>query len=205
MTDQEFDEFAALWQAPDPAEQEALQALARKVRRKGKLLSYVDAALFILLAGGLVLGVATRPSAAMMTIAIPFILATMVVTWKRRAIRQMSRTLETTDRKAFLESSIRIATANLRRGTLSLTFLPLGVVLAILFKIAMRNEGRIPDPLAALAQWAGSTRGLVTMAIMTVIIAFLLRSRRRIKAELRRLKQLREEYAEEAIRNRENG
>lgn len=204
MTDRDMEEIAALWQEPDAAEQEALQALVRKVKRKGKLLGYADAALFTLLAVGIVLGVAARPSPATMAIAIPFILATMLVTWKRRAIRQMSKTLETADRKAFLDSSIRIASSNLRRGTLSLTFMPVGVVLAILFKIAMRNQGRIEDPLGALAQWAGSTRGLVTLAIMTVIVALLLRSRRRIKAELRRLKELRNDYAEEAIRNQED-
>ncbi|MFN3388847.1 MAG: hypothetical protein ACK40O_07920 [Allosphingosinicella sp.] len=204
MNDRDLQELAALWQEPDAAEQEALQALAQKVKRKGKLLGYVDAAFFILLAIGLVLAVAARPSPAMLAIAIPMLLATMVVTWKRRTIRQMSKTLETADRKAFLDSSVRIATGNLRRATLSLTFMPVGIILAILFKIAMRNQGRIEDPLGALAQWAVSTRGLVTMAIMAVIVAFLLRSRRRIKAELRRLKALRDDYAEEAIRNEED-
>jgi len=42
MTEPGFDDIAALWNEPDGTEQEDFVALARKARRQGQLLAYVD-------------------------------------------------------------------------------------------------------------------------------------------------------------------
>ncbi|HEX8579600.1 MAG TPA: hypothetical protein VF655_08405, partial [Allosphingosinicella sp.] len=57
MSRPEFDEFAALWQdGPDPLDQAEMDSYARKARRRGRLLDYIDYAVWflmvVLLVGG---------------------------------------------------------------------------------------------------------------------------------------------------------
>jgi Na+/phosphate symporter len=198
MTDPDLQRLADLWTEPDSAEQEAFEAIARKARRRGRLFAYVDIATVTMILVGSVLGFVIRPTAVTMTCAVGLVVATVIVSWKRRQIRQMERTLSTASRQAFIETSISNATANLRRTTLSLAFFPFGVLFALLYKIAMRNGGRLEHPLPALSQWAHSTRGMIAMTILALIVAWSIRSALRIKRELLRLEELRSAYAEEA-------
>lgn len=199
MNRPDFDEFAALWHdASDPDEQERIGALARSARRRGRLLAYADVATGGLLVLGVVLGFVMQPGPATAIIAGLLIAATLWANWKRRALRQMTSTLGSSDRGSYLEIATRNANANLRRLLLSLYLVPIFALMAILFKLSLRQGGKLEHPLEALGQWAISTRGIFGLIGIAVIIALLLRSRRKVKAELRRLENLGRDYRDEA-------
>ena len=204
MSTGDLDDLATLWRAdPEPAERDELEQLARQARRRGRLVDFVDLAMVVLVIGGSIFAVFAARSPLLMAAALVLIVATVWLTWKRRTIRQMTRDLVTTDRDGFLAGSIRHARANLRRNTLSLVAFPLIVPLAVLLKRAAKAGG---DPQAAftgLVEWAGSQRGLITLTVLSLMILFLLRSRHKHRAELRRLEDLRRAYEVEARRDLE--
>jgi hypothetical protein len=202
MTDPELHELAELWQQPDEAEAEKFQALARRARRRGRYLGYADWALALLLVGGSLLALLASHGPLTTITAIILLVATVWLTWQRRRLRQMARTLDTADRQGFIESSIRGARANLRRVTLSIVALPPFVIVALLTKISLRQGGHVADPGGALLAWAQSTRGMISLAVFALIIALSVRSILRIRNELRRLETLRRAYEDE---NRADG
>ena len=196
MTDPELKELAELWRQPDPAEAERFQALARRARRRGRWLGYADWALAVLLVGGSLFALFASPGPLFTGAAVLLLIATILLTWQRRKLRQMASTLDTADRQAFIASSVKSARANLRRVTLSVLALPLFVVAALLTRFSMR-PGPAVDPGQALLDWAQSTRGMISLAVFALIIALSLRSAVRIRAELRRLEALRRAYEDE--------
>jgi hypothetical protein len=143
-----------------------------------------------------------KPSGVMLVFGMVMAVTSIVITWQRRKIRQMTRTLDTTDRRAFVRSSVENAQANLRRVTLSLIVFPTGLPVAILFKIAWRNGGHIAHPITELAHWATSIRGLITLPVFFLLGGLTIRSRLKIKAELRRLEALEAAYRDEAESDR---
>jgi Flp pilus assembly protein TadB len=198
MTDPDLKDLADLWQQePDPAEQRLFEAVARKVRRRARFLAYVDVAMAVILVAAMVLGFVLEPGAGTAVIAGLLIVSTLWLSWKRRSLRQMSRTLDTSDRPSFIASSIRNAKADMRRIVISMWMLPALALMAILFKLNLRHGGRLEDPLGALAQWAVSPRGMFGITGIAIIMALLLRSRRKIKAELRHLDELDRNYGVE--------
>lgn len=198
MTDPDLQKLADLWTEPDAAEQQAFEAMARKARRRGRIFAWLNFAAVAVTVGGVALGVFMKPGAVTMVAAIALIVTTVIVLSKRRQIKQMTRTLETAGRQAFIETSISNANANLRRTRLSLAFFPVGVLIALAYKMSVRAGGRTDLMLPAFLEWAPSPRGLVTFAILALLLGWGVRSSIRIKRELRRLEELRAAYAEEA-------
>lgn len=198
MTDPELKDLAELWRQPDPAETEKFQAMARRARRRGRWLGYADWGLAVLLVGGSLFALLASPGPLFTGAAVLLLVATILLTWQRRKLRQMASSLDTADRQAFIASSVKSARANLRRVTLSVLALPPFVVAALLTRISMR-PGPAADPAQALLDWAQSTRGMISLAVFALIIALSLRSILRIRAELRRLEALRRAYEEESL------
>ncbi len=201
MIGPDLDELATLWKGdPDPAEQARMEALASKARRRGRLLGYADVVLAVLVVGGAIFGAFLVRGPVTMAAALLLVVGTIWFTVKLRATRQMSRTLSTRDRESFIESSVQNARANLRRFTISLIFVPVLVPIVIVWKVSLRNGGRIPNPAEVMLDWAQSPRGIITMCLMTAAALFVIRYRGKIKRELRQLEQLRNAYREEASR-----
>ena len=196
MNQRDFDEFAALWTEADPVEAEAFDKMARRARLQGRFLAYADLAYFVLIVGGSGFAALMAPGPVTTAFALLLVLATVWLTWKRRKIRQIARTLDTADRQAFLASSVRNARADLRRVTLSMLVFPLLVPTALLLKVAFRTGADIIDPVEVLTTWAQTTRGVIVLTLLALVLAHTWRSRRRIKGELRRLEELKQAYDE---------
>jgi hypothetical protein len=204
MNRPDFDEFAALWQGePDPAEQAQMEADARRARRRGRLLGFVDVALIALIVLGTVLGTTIAPHPMTIASGLILVVATLWLTWKRRSLRQLAATLNTSDPAAFVASSIRNARSNLRRATLGLFLLPPFLVVATVFRALLKNGGRLDQLLGGIIEWAASPRGALILLIATLMMMRLFHSRRRLRTELRRLVGLRAEYEEESRREEE--
>jgi len=205
MIGPDLDELATLWQGePDPAEKARMEALAAKARRRGRLLAYADVVLAGLVIGGAIFGAFLVRGPVTMGAGLLLVIGTVWFTMKLRAARQMSLTLSTRDRESFIESSMRNARANLRRYTLGLIFVPVLVPIVLVWKVSLRNGGRMPNPLEVMLDWAQSSRGIITMCLMAAAAAIMLRSQQKIKRELRQLEQLRSAYREEASKDEES-
>lgn len=195
MTDPELMDFAELWQQEPSVEERAeFEAAARRVQRHGRLLAFADVALALVIVTGMIVGFFLQPGTYSAIIAGLLIVATIWLSLKRRKVRQMARTLDTTDRHAFIASSIRNANSSLRRVVLSLCFLPTFALLAVLFKLNMRSGGHLEDPLTALAEWAVSTRGVIGLTGLAIITAILIRAWRKCRSEIRHLNELENAY-----------
>jgi uncharacterized membrane protein YeiB len=201
MREPGFEDFATLWTESEDAEQLAFEAVARKARLHGRLLAYTDVALVVMIVGISIAGVLLKPSGAMLAISVFMAGSSIALTWKRRKIRQMAKTLDTSSREAFLETSLQNAQADLRRVTLSLILFPLCLPVAILFKAAWRHGGQLAHPLSELAAWATSLRGMIVLPIFVLVWAVTFRSRLKVTAELGRLKALEAAYRAEAERD----
>ncbi|HYJ81962.1 MAG TPA: hypothetical protein VEW26_03840 [Allosphingosinicella sp.] len=204
MTDPELQELAELWQQPDAAEAEKFQAMARRARRRGRWLGYADWALAVLLVGGSLFFLLGSPGPMTTVAAVLLLVATVWLTWQRRRLRQMASTLDTTDRQGFIESSLRSARANRRRVTLSIIALPPLVIVALLTKMSAVRGGYVSDPGQVILTWAQSTRGMISLFLFGLIIAFQFRSLLRIRNEQRRLESLRRAYEEENLADSES-
>lgn len=202
MTDPDLQRLADLWtESDDSAEQEAFDAMARKARLRGRIFAWLDFAAVAFILGTSVLGIFMKPGAITMAAAIALIVTTVIVTRKRRQIKQMTRTLDTASRQSFIETSLSNAGANLRRTRLSLAFFVPGAVVALTYKMALRVGGRTTDIPAEFVEWVQTPRGIITMALLALLFAWGLTTARRIKQELRRLEELRAVYAEEDRRD----
>lgn len=206
MNRPEFDELAELWQGdPDPAEQAQFEAYAKSARRRGRLLGLLDYSVAFILLIMFVGGVFISPAPLTVGIAVLLMIAVTWLTWVRRSVRQMTKTLNTADRASFIESSLRNATANLRRNTIGLAALPFVVPVAVAFKVSIRTGGGPREVWEALGLWIQTARAPITLAALLIWAALSLRRRRKLKAEIRRLENLRSGYEAEAREGDSNG
>jgi hypothetical protein len=201
MNRPDLDEFAALWQDElDPVEQAQMEADARRARQRGRLLGYVDAALIGLILLGTVLGTMVSPHPLTIGLAVLLVVPTIWLSWKRRGLRQMAATLNTSDPAAFVASSIRNAASDLRRATLGVFLLPPFLVGAVVFRALLKGGGDFDQLLPGITAWAASPRGAVVLPIAALMMVRLAYSRRRLRTELSRLEVLQAEYQEETRR-----
>jgi hypothetical protein len=204
MNRPDVDEFAALWQdGPDPLEQAEMEAYARRARRRGRLLDFIDYAYWISFLVIFVAGSLVSTSPLTIAFAVPLMLGLTWVTWRRRRLRQMARTLNTSDRSAFLETSLRNARANLRRTRIGFAALPFVVPAAVFFKVSVRTGGGAHELWEGLVAWALSPRSVIVISILLIIAGLTWRSMRRIKTEIQRLDALSQGYEVEAELERE--
>jgi hypothetical protein len=205
MTDPDLQRLADLWTEPDAAEQQkAFEALARKARLRGRIFAWLNFAAVALTVGSVAFGVFMKPGLMTMLAAIALLVVMVIVLRKRRQIAQMTRTLETAGRQAFIETSISNVSANLRRAKLGLYFFPVAVIAALFYKMSVRVGGRTELMLAAFLEWAPSTGGIITFALLALLFAWGLRSAVRTKRELRQLEQLQAAYDDEAKQDAED-
>ncbi|HEX8571419.1 MAG TPA: hypothetical protein VF759_01565 [Allosphingosinicella sp.] len=200
MTDPDLQGFADLWTEPDAAEQEAFEAMARKARARGRILAYLDVAGVAVMVGGVLLSLFMEPGTLTVIAAIALLITTVIVIRKRRQIRQMTRALDTASREAFVETSIANAAANLRRARFTLVVFPIGVAIALVFKMSVRVGGRTDLILPAFLEWAPSLRGIITFVVLGLLFAWVVRTESRTRRELEALKEVRALYADEARR-----
>jgi TRAP-type C4-dicarboxylate transport system permease large subunit len=201
MNPPDMEEFAALWRdEPDLAEQAQMEAYARAARRRGRLIDYLDYAMVFAVAIMMVAGSFVSTNPLTIAVAVPLMIATTWMTYQRRRLRQMARTLNTSGRIAFFESSLRNARANLRRNTIGLVSVPFVVPAALFFKVSIRTGGGPEEVWEAFLLWTQTVRAPLTIVALLIIALFALRSRRKIKSEMKRLEFLRERYEAEATR-----
>lgn len=197
MSELDFDEIARLWRKSDASEDEATELLVRRAKRQGRLVGLADIVTGLLFILTTLFGFFMEPGIGTGSLGALLIAATLWANWKRRSLRQMTLSLDTSDRPQFLDVALRHAGGNIRRVSLSLVLFASIVIPAILFKLSYRNGGRLDHPLDTLGVWATSTRGLLVIPFILGIAWFLLLSRRKFRVEYQRIETLRREYQQE--------
>lgn len=200
MREPGFEDLADLWQDSEEGNRETFEAQARRARRKGRLLGYVDFAFALVLVVGVLPSIFLAPNALTVATAILILVATFWLSWTRRRHRQMTAALNTSDTVAFLESSIGYAKANLRRVKLSLRLIGPCIAMGIVFKGSQRSDG-LEDLPQGIWEWASRPQAQVGLAVVFLIVLGLFRSRRRLRAELSKLETLRLDYEAESRRD----
>ena len=196
MTDPDLQRLTELWQTPEPAAAEDFERLARRARRDARLMGWVDAALAFLVIAPMVVTSFIKPSIG---VAIGAMLSIGMVVWltmKRRALRQMAKTIAAEGRSNFLETSIRLAETTVRRDMIGAISFPPAILGALLARVAFRSE--TADPLGALSTWASTPRGLLALSLILGLVFWMVRNLRRHRAELRRLREVRVAYLQES-------
>jgi hypothetical protein len=200
MREPGFEDLADLWQDPEEGDREVFERLARRARRKGRILGYADFGFILLLVGGVLLSIFMTPNPMTIGFAILLLAATLWLSWTRRRLRQMAGTLNTSDPAAFLESSVANTKANLRRVKLSCVLLPPLVAMTIAFKGSQHSDG-IANLPQGIVQWASLPRAWIALTVVLLVALSLARSRRKLRAELGRLESLQLDYEEERRRD----
>jgi hypothetical protein len=198
MSGFDFDDIVALWKEPEAGDQAMIQALAKKARRQARLIGYLDAALAVIVVVAVLFGTIMKPTPAAAAAAVMVTALIFWITWKRRSFRQMSRSLDTTGRQAFLESSIRSATVNLRRATFTLATFGPAILFGLFYRVSTRDDPEFRHPIESVVAWITTPRGILVMVVLALLFAWGIRSWLRAKAELRRWRELRDAYDEEA-------
>ncbi|HYI39117.1 MAG TPA: hypothetical protein VE053_02235 [Allosphingosinicella sp.] len=201
MRESGFEDLADLWQDGEEGDREVFEVMARRARRRGRLLGYADLGLFVVLVGSILSSVFMTPNPTTLVTAILLLVVTVWLSLTRRRLRQMSATLDTSDPATFLESSVANAKANLRRVNLSLMVIPPIVAMAAVFKGSQRSNGVIEDLPRGIWEWASSGRAMIALTVIFLIFLSVVWSRRRLRAVLSRLESLRQDYEEESRRD----
>lgn len=202
MTDPELQEFAELWRETEVPKEEDFAKLIRKAKRQAVLMGWADILLGVFILGSLLLGVIAAPSPASIAGTLLLASSVMWINWKRRKMRQIIRTLSTEDRASFFESSLKVARADLARATLGAYLFPPLILLAILVQVGIRHGG-VQHPLLAIAHWAVSVRGLITLPLLVALFLYQLRRRRHDLERVRSFEEIRDRSAQEARRDEE--
>lgn len=206
MNDKEFDEFSRLWlEEGDPAETAEFADLARRTEVRARMLRFADYGLAALVIAAV--GLAFSSDTAPATILFGLMLGAAVVwgTWKRRILHQ-SALLQVSDREAMLDAARARCRVELRQSQWGMLLFPLSIFLAALMQFSARTGGAMGPIVNAVALGIESERALLLQLLFLILaeVYFVYRARR-LRGELQRLDELRDQYRDESRRDRDGG
>ena len=199
MTKDEYNELADLWQAaPRPDEQREMDRLVRRTPRIARATQWGELILVALLAGTVLTSIVMRLGPATMLTGTILLLLLVWSAWKRHNLGNIALLIDEGDRIAFLNSSIRAKQAELNRSALGLALILPGTLLTMLLGFSLRKEAATGDLFGFLVAVSTTNRGLIALAFLGCALLLLSLSHARVTAELKRLRALQADYAEEA-------
>lgn len=197
MTDAELERLALLWRRADPAERAMFEQVARRARLRARLIGYGDFVLFVVIFILLSVVVLRHWSLTSVATAIAILAVITWLNWRRRLYREQARTIDTSDRGRFLDTSITGARARLRALLLGLYLtLPL-MLLTILFLISAEEGIGLDAAMAHVPGRLQSRRGVIFVLCFLLPVLWVIPVRKRVKAEIERLELLKRDYEEE--------
>lgn len=199
MSPSDFDEIARLWQQePSPDEERAFQQMARKASGRARWLDRAETGLAILLVAAVLIALFLAPEPATIAVGILTVVAISWSSWKRHMLGQVDAMVVDGDRRSFIDAAVAQVAASLRRSTFGLWLLLPGILLGALLRHSYDREGFDGFGEALLSAAADWPIGPAVVAAMILSFALLVRSNLRLRGELKRLRNLRDEYRREA-------
>lgn len=195
MIGEEYRDLAALWAAPEPVqERDELARLARRTPWLARAAQYGDLAVVALLSSAIGAAIVWRLGPVTLLIGSLVLLILSVSAWKRHRLANVAMLVDTSDRFSFICSLVRAKEAELERSALSLALVPPALVTAMLLGYALQAAPGDPDALAYLSALLVTPRSLVSLAFLGCALLLLVMSHLRLIRELRRLRELRDDY-----------
>jgi hypothetical protein len=197
----DYQELAALWNAPPAAEEEAeLQRLARRTPRVARMAQWGELAVVILLAATITLSIVWKLGATTLLVGSLVLLLLAWSAWKRHRLGNIALMVDGRDRITFVRTTLRAKESELDRSALGLALIVPSMFMTMLLGFSLR-EGEGQDDLAGfLVAIVSTPRGLVVVGFLLCALLLLVQSHLRLLGELRRLRALHEDYeAEERL------
>ena len=195
MIDFDLDRLGDVWrQRPDPAELEALKRSADAVRRRARLAQLIDIVAAVVVAAVVLLLVLSNPQVNTVLVGGAAILMLLGSEVRSRRLRQEELRSLTGSTEQMLDQSITRTKATIKRSRFQLLSAVPGLSLGLL--LAYVVDDGAAGTLRKLSSDPG-TRIIVTLVlvfVLTVLMAYLVKTIRASRRELDRLVALREAY-----------
>ncbi len=207
LTHEEYQELAAVWgDSALPRDRHELQRMARRTPRLARMVQWGELLAVVgLLAVAILASIVWRLGAATLLTGSLILLLLAWSAWKRHHFGNIALMLEEGDRLSFLRSVVRAKEAELNRSAIGLALILPGTLLTMLLGFSLRQGSGDQELAAFLGAVVSTPRGLICLAFLACALLLLSLSHLRLLAELKRLRGLREDYAEEAHRDRFSG
>ena len=198
MNDLDLDRLGDLWRAePDPKEMERLQRAATTAARRGRWGQLSDYVLTSLVSAAIIAIVWSNPSLKTGLAGGGAILVMLLSTIYQRRLRQTELKALTGTSEEMLDQSIERILATRKRVAFGLLLTIPGVLIGLGFGAAMESDGS-----ELIERWRQNREALrlfeaVMVGLVVMFLAHLVVAARRSRAELARLRALREAYRSE--------
>jgi len=195
----DFPELAQLWQEQiDPAEQARLDSLAREIKRTARRRGALDILLTIAGIGSLVFALTYLRQSTLPTALGFAVLAALMVgyLWKRRRIVEGANALASGEPDTFFAAAIENARAELSLSGLGIALGPPGYVFLIVLLFASSGVTGLDRVFRSLFV-EQPVMGALHIANCLFFLALALRAHSKLRAQLRRLEQMRQEWEDE--------
>ena len=199
MSDFDLERLGDLWRAkPDPAEMAALQRSAAAVARRARWGQWSDFALSALVSVAVIVLVWSNPTPKTALVGGAAILLMLSSHVRQRQLRKLELEELTGSSEQMLDQSIERVEATLQRNRFGLIGVVPGFLVGIIFAATLESERR--SELMAMLAANQLTTGIVAVAIVAGLIGlsvYFVHMARGNRAELERLKALRDDYRQE--------
>ena len=196
MSRVDIDELMQLWrEEPTDRELEAVREDARRAMRRARLVTYAEHGIAALVIAAILLSLVLKGAPASMAIGALTILVIVWSTWRRGKLLEAAALTRLGHRRRFLEEGLRSARTRLRRSRLGLVLLVPSALLGALLKHSLATGGDVAGffRLFADSLIAGGSALKVT-ALVALALLWFGTLHVRLRAEVRRIEALREQY-----------
>jgi len=199
VSDFDLDRLGDLWRAqPDAAEMAALQRAAAAVARRARWGQLADFALSALVSVAVVILVWSNPTTKTALVGGAAILLMLSSHVRQRQLRKLELEELAGSSEQMLDQSIERVEATIKRNRFGLIGVVPGFLVGIAFAATLESERR--SELMAMLVANQLTTGIAAIAIVAGLVGlsiYFVHMARRNRAELERLKALRDDYRRE--------
>lgn len=199
MTGDEYRDLAALWSASAAeGDRRDFERAAKRTPNLARANIWGELGVVVLLAGTILLAIVWNLGASTVLVGSLILVLLGWSAWKRYHLGSVTLLIDTSDRLSFLRSSVRAKEAELNRSAIGLALILPGTLLTMLLGFTLRGEQGEGELLAFASAVLTTPRGLVPLGFLASALLLLSLSHMRLSGELKRLRQLRDDYANEA-------
>lgn len=199
MTGDEYRDLAALWSASAAdGDRRDFARAAKRTPRLARTVIWGELGIVVLLAGTILLAIVWNLGAGTLLVGSLILVMLAWSAWKRHRLGNIVLLSDERDRLSFLRSSVDGKQAELNRSALGLALILPGTLLTMLLGFTLRGEQGEGELAAFLSAVLTTPRGLVSLGFLLCALLLLSVSHLRLSSELKRLRELSEDYANEA-------
>lgn len=199
MTGDEYRQLAALWSAAAAdGDRRDFDWAVKRTPNVARAAIWGELGVVALLAGTIGLAIIWNLGASTLLVGSLILVLLGWSAWKRHHLGGVTLLIDARDRLSFLSSSVRAKEAELNRSAIGLALILPGTLLTMLLGFTLRGDQGEGELLTFLSAVLTTSRGLVSLGFLLSALLLLSVSHLRLIGELKRLRQLRDDFANEA-------